>query len=89
LSTLIHQSYKEPTELLADWSPEKMTEYFMKHKLRSKLQQMINSQPELALKKYKNCVYFGGIKDNNKQGYGVLMYFGRGGSSFEGLFNND
>lgn len=52
-------------------------------------QQMINSQPELALKKYRNCAYFGGIRENSKQGYGLLLYFGKGGTSFEGLFNND
>lgn len=43
---------------------------------------MINLQSELALKKYKNCVYFGGIRDGRKQGYGILMYFGKNACIF-------
>lgn len=84
VASLVNLQQREPYELESDITPDKMTDFFMDYVPRSRLvnQQMINSQPELALKKYRNCAYFGGIQDNSKQGYGVLLYFGKGASSF-------
>lgn len=39
------------------------------------------------LKKYKNCCYYGPVKDGKKHGFGYLHYFS--GRFFEGLFEND
>lgn len=41
----------------------------------------------MALKKYKNCVYFGGIDNGKKEGSGVLAYFSK--KKFEGIFVHD
>ena len=41
----------------------------------------------VAIKKYKNCIYYGSINQNKKDGYGILVYFT--GKIFEGKFSND
>lgn len=50
----------------------------------------VNEDPrhsQTVLKKYKNCAYFGPIKDGKKNGFGYLHYFS--GRFFEGLFRMD
>ena len=41
----------------------------------------------IILKKYKNCVYYGPIKNSKKHGFGYLHYFS--GKFYEGLFEED
>ena len=41
----------------------------------------------VGLKKYKNCVYFGGMTSGRKEGEGILVYYT--GKKFEGVFAND
>ena len=41
----------------------------------------------IGLKKYKNCVYFGGMNSGRKEGEGILVYYT--GKRFEGVFSND
>ena len=40
-----------------------------------------------VLKKYKNCSYYGTVKDGKKHGFGYLHYYS--GRFFEGIFLND
>jgi hypothetical protein len=47
------------------------------------------SQEGLSVKRYKNCAYLGGIKAGKKDGYGVVLYFGKNGATFEGKFLMD
>lgn len=48
---------------------------------------MLTEQPAVALKKYKNCLYFGGMKGSTKEGYGLLIHFS--GKRYEGEFKDD
>lgn len=60
-----------------DWEEERLKRYFVDYQPSSAelSHKMITEQPTVALKKYKNCLYFGGMKGSNKEGYGVLIHF--------------
>lgn len=77
-----------PPEVCSDWEPDRMMEFFMKYQPRYRAVKpaALTSQEGLALKRYRNCVYFGGMKDGKKHGCGVVVYFGKGGMVFEGRF---
>jgi len=62
--------------------------YFLNYRLcsRSITLESIGKQ-NIGLKKYKNCVYFGGMNAGRKEGEGILVYYN--GKRFEGVFVND
>lgn len=65
-----------------------MKTYFLEYKLCNKFITLESlSKQNIGLKKYKNCVYFGGINAGRKEGEGILVYYT--GRRFEGIFTND
>lgn len=61
----------------ANWDGDKLKRYFVDYQPSSAelSHKMITEQPTVALKKYKNCLYFGGMNKNIKEGYGVMIHF--------------
>lgn len=52
-----------------DWDQERLKAFFLSYKLCNKsLSQDSISKQTIGLKKYKNCVYFGGMASGRKEG---------------------
>ena len=74
----------------SEWKQEELTKFYNNYQqiLLKKLS-LPNEEGSqtIILKKYKNCVYYGPIKNSKKHGFGYLHYFS--GKFYEGLFEED
>ncbi len=66
-----------PSQLTENTELEKLVTYFKHYKAAGQFIDIkaLQESPNLKLKKYKNCVFYGIIQNGLKNGKGIMIYF--------------
>ncbi|KAL4487476.1 hypothetical protein ABPG72_006996 [Tetrahymena utriculariae] len=86
----LHMPIKDWISHLANLEDQdQILEYFETYKPQSNTFDMneLKNNPNLRIKRYKNCIYYGIILEGLREGRGILCYYN--GRIFEGEWKND